>query len=111
MTDLEDNSMTAPTSSRAIERLERQKQAAAARAVELVESGMVVGLGAGSTAAFAVQRIGDLLRQGRLRDVVGIPCSSTVGADAERVGIPLTTLEDRAAIDLTIDGADEVDPE
>jgi ribose 5-phosphate isomerase A len=103
--------MTAPTPSQNVEQLERQKQEAAARAVELVESGMVVGLGAGSTAAFALQRIGEFLRQGRLRDIVGIPCSAAVGAAAERVGIPLTTLEDRAAIDLTIDGADEVDPD
>ena len=103
--------MTAPTPSPEVEQLERQKQEAAARAVEFVESGMVVGLGAGSTAAFAVQRIGEFLRQGRLRDVVGIPCSSAVGAAAEQAGIPLTTLEDRAAIDLTIDGADEVDPD
>jgi ribose 5-phosphate isomerase A len=101
--------MTTPTPSRPIERLERQKQEAAVRAVEYVESGMVVGLGAGSTAAFAVRRIAELLRLGMLRDVVGIPCSSEVGATAQQLGIPLTTLEDHPSIDLTIDGADEVD--
>jgi ribose 5-phosphate isomerase A len=103
--------MTAPTPSRRAERLESQKQEAAERAVTFVESGMVVGLGAGSTAAFATRRIAELLQQGRLRDVVGIPCSNDVGSMARQLGIPLTTLEDRVAIDLTIDGADEVDPD
>ena len=103
--------MTAPTPSREAAGLERQKQEAAARAVEFVESGMVVGLGAGSTAAFALRRIAEHLRQGQLRDVVGIPCSSEVGENARQLGIPLATLEDRGAIDLTIDGADEVDPD
>jgi ribose 5-phosphate isomerase A len=109
--DLEDYAMTAPIPSREVEQIERQKQKAAARAVEFVESGMVVGLGGGSTAAFAVRRIAELLHQGRLRDVVGIPCSSAVEAAARQLGIPLATLEDRAMIDLTIDGADEVDPD
>lgn len=86
------------------------KQQAAERAVEFVESGMVVGLGTGSTAAFAVQRIGELLREGRLRSITGIPSSSGVAATARSLGIPLTTLEEKDAIDLTIDGADEVDP-
>jgi ribose 5-phosphate isomerase A len=103
--------MNAPTPSREAVRQERQKQEAAVRAVEFVESGMVVGLGGGSTAALAIQRLAELLRQGRLRDVVGIPCSTGVGEMAEQLGIRLTTLEDCAAIDLTIDGADEVDPE
>jgi ribose 5-phosphate isomerase A len=103
--------MSVPTPPREAERQERQKQEAAERAVEFVKSGMVVGLGGGSTAALAIRRIGELLQQGRLRDVVGVPCSSGVGAAAQLLGIPLTTLEERAAIDLTIDGADEVDPD
>jgi ribose 5-phosphate isomerase A len=74
--------MTAPTPSREVEQLERQKQKAAVRAVELVESGMVVGLGEGSTAVFAVRRLAELLREGRLHDVRGIPCSSAVEAAA-----------------------------
>src|SRR5262249_28386283 len=94
-----------------LEHLERQKQRAAERAVAWVESGMVVGLGAGSTAAYAVRAIAALLQQGRLHDVVGVPSSSAVGAAAHRLGIPLTTLEEYGAIDLTIDGADEVDPD
>jgi ribose 5-phosphate isomerase A len=71
---------------------------------------MVVGLGTGSTAIFAVRRIGALLREGRLRDVAGVPTSSAVGAEARRLGIPLE-LDGARAIDLTIDGADEVDPD
>jgi ribose 5-phosphate isomerase A len=87
------------------------KQQAAERAVDFVRSGMVVGLGAGSTAVFAVRRIGALLRTGELRDVVGVPCSRQVAAEAERVGIAVVSLESHPALDLTIDGADEVDPE
>jgi ribose 5-phosphate isomerase A len=89
----------------------QEMKKAAQRAVEFVESGMVVGLGAGRTAEFAVRRIAELLQLGQLRGVVGIPCSSTVGAAARDLGIPITSLEDYPQIDLTIDGADEVDPE
>jgi ribose 5-phosphate isomerase A len=108
---LEDDAMAGPTPSGEVEQRERQKEHAAARAVELVASGMVVGLGEGSTAVFAVRRLAELLREGRLHDVRGIPSSSEVEATARRLGIPLTTLEDCAQIDLTIDGADEVDPD
>ncbi len=93
------------------DRLEPQKQAAAAKAVEFIESGMVVGLGGGSTAALAMRCLADSLRAGRLRDVVGIPCSHRVEAEARRLGIPLGTMDDCPVIDLTIDGADEVDPD
>jgi ribose 5-phosphate isomerase A len=103
--------MSAPTPSREAEQQERQKQEAAVRAVEFVQSGMVVGLGGGSTAALAIRHLAELLRQGRLRDVAGIPCARSVEAQARQLGIPITTLEDRAGIDLTIDGADEVDPD
>jgi ribose 5-phosphate isomerase A len=84
---------------------------AAERAVEYVESGMVVGLGEGSTAAFAVRRIAQLLEEGELRDILGVPCSRKVEAQARSLGIPTTTLEEYPVIDLTIDGADEVDPD
>ena len=60
----------------------REKEQAADHAVEYVESGMVVGLGAGSTALLAVRRIGQLLREGRLRDILGVPCSSSIEAEA-----------------------------
>jgi ribose 5-phosphate isomerase A len=86
------------------------KQQAARRAVESVESGMVVGLGDGSTARMAVRRIADLLQSGQLRDILCVPCSLQVEEEARRLGIPLTTLEEHPVIDVTIDGADEVDP-
>lgn len=89
----------------------RLKRQAAERAVEFVESGMVVGLGHGTTAIFAVRRIAQLLRDGQLHDILGIPCSRRVEADARQLGIPLTTLDEHFPIDLTIDGADEVDPD
>ena len=86
------------------------KQQAAERALTFVQSGMVLGLGAGSTAVFALRRLGQLLAEGALRDIVGVPCSLQVEAEARQAGIPLTSLDDHPALDLTIDGADEVDP-
>ena len=71
---------------------------------------MVVGLGTGSTAVWAIRAIGAALGDGRLRDVVGIPTSTVSARDATEVGIPLVTLAERPVVDLTIDGADEVDP-
>src|SRR5215471_7959271 len=86
------------------------KQKAAEYAVQSVESGMIIGLGHGSTAIWAVRKIGQLIQNGGLRNVLGIPCSVLVEAEARELGIPLTTLEEHPVIDLTIDGADEVDP-
>jgi ribose 5-phosphate isomerase A len=86
------------------------KQQAAWHAVQFVQSGMVVGLGAGSTAGMATHRIGELLRDGTLENVIGVPCSRRVERQAREIGIPLTTLEEHPILDLTIDGADEVDP-
>jgi ribose 5-phosphate isomerase A len=71
---------------------------------------MVVGLGHGSTAIFAVRRIAHLLKSGTLIDLRGVPCSLQVEEEARRLGIRLTTLEEHPTIDATIDGADEVDP-
>src|SRR5262245_12394369 len=86
------------------------KQQAAERAVEFIESGMVVGLGAGSTALFAVKRLAQLLHAGQLQNIVGVPCSVQTGDEATRLGIRLTTLDEQPVVNLTIDGADEVDP-
>ena len=72
---------------------------------------MVLGLGSGSTAVLAIRRIGALVQSGELQNVLGIPTSRASEAVAEEVGIPLTTLAEHPVIDLTIDGADEVDPE
>ena len=90
--------------------IEHFKQQAAEYAAQFVTSGMVVGLGHGSTAIFAIRAIAARLATGELKDVVGIPCSGQVEADARALGIPLTTLDEVSAIDVTIDGADEVDP-
>jgi ribose 5-phosphate isomerase A len=86
------------------------KRAAARRAVDLVRSGMVLGLGSGSTAAYAIDEIGRRLRDGALHDLAGIATSVASEARARSLDIPLTTLDRRPRIDLTIDGADEVDP-
>ena len=86
------------------------RQQAAERAVEFVKSGMVVGLGHGSTAIFAVRRIAELLHEGQLQDILGVPCALQVEAEAQRLGIPLTTMDEHPVVHLTIDGADEVDP-
>ena len=85
------------------------KRQAAWRAVEFATAGMVLGLGHGSTTAFAVERIAELRRDGGLPGIVCIPCSKEVARQAEGLGLPLTTLDDHPSIDLTIDGADEVD--
>lgn len=87
------------------------KKQAANRAVEFVASGMVVGLGTGSTAVWAVRRIAEKLKLGELTNLVGIPTSVTTEQEARTLGIPLTTLDAQSQIDLTIDGADEVDPD
>ena len=83
------------------------RRAAAARALDLVESGMRLGLGTGSTAAIFVELLGERVRAGL--DVVGVPTSEATRAGATRAGIRLATLEDLPELDLTIDGADEVD--
>ena len=87
------------------------KKAAAHKAVEFVSSGMVVGLGTGSTAAFAVDRIAERLEKGELKDIIGIPSSLRTEEQALRLNIPLAGFETHTEIDVTIDGADEVDPD
>ncbi len=86
------------------------KQLAAERGASLVESGMVLGLGSGTTATLAVQAIGRRLREGSLRNVIGVPSSSAIAAVARESGVPLTTLDEHPVLDLDLDGADEVDP-
>ena len=87
------------------------KKRAAVRAVDFIESGMVIGLGTGSTANYAIKHIGEKIRSGKLRNVVGIPSSERSEILAQGLNIPLADLEAQPAIDLTIDGADEVDPD
>jgi ribose 5-phosphate isomerase A len=89
--------------------VEAQKRAAAARAVEFVRPGMRLGLGTGSTAKHFVDLLGERVRGGL--DVVAVPTSEATRAQAERLGITLTTLDETPELDLTIDGADEIAPD
>jgi ribose 5-phosphate isomerase A len=85
------------------------KRQAAEHAIHLVEDGMALGLGTGSTAAHFVDLLGQRVREGL--KVVCVPTSEATRAHAERLGIPLTDLDRQPALDLTVDGADEIDPE
>ena len=85
-----------------------EKEAAGRAAAKLVRDGDVVGLGTGSTAYFAIIALGERVKEGL--KIVGIPTSSQTADLARAVGIPLTTLDEHPEIDITIDGADEVDP-
>ena len=87
------------------------KAAVGREAAARVASGSVVGLGTGSTAAFAIEHLGHRLRAGDLADVRGVATSFDAAALARRHGIPLATLDDAPRIHLAIDGADEVDPD
>ncbi|MFQ5577749.1 MAG: ribose 5-phosphate isomerase A, partial [Anaerolineae bacterium] len=88
----------------------RLKQQAAANAVELVSGGMVIGLGTGSTTNFAIDMLGQKVQSGQLTGITGVPTSEATAGRAKAVGIPLGELADFSALDLAIDGADEVDP-
>jgi ribose 5-phosphate isomerase A len=79
-------------------------------AADRVKSSMIVGLGTGSTTAFAIQAIGERLKSGDLKDVKGIPTSFQAIVLARQYGIPLVSLDEVDHIDIAIDGADEVDP-
>jgi len=89
--------------------IESQKRAAAARALAFVEPGMRLGLGTGSTARHFVELLAERVRAGLA--VVAVPTSEATRADAERLGVPLSTLEETPELDLTVDGADEIDPD
>lgn len=90
---------------------EELKKQAGEFAVNFIQSGMIVGLGEGSTAIWAIRKIAQELQNGTLQNILGIPCSKNVERIAQALGIPLTTLDAHPVIDLTIDGADEVDPQ
>ena len=94
----------------ASDRFAALKRLAGEKAASFVSSGMVVGLGTGSTAVFATRRIGELLASGTLKGVSGVPTSRVTADEARRCGIPLLPEEIPREIDLTIDGADEVNP-
>ncbi len=83
------------------------KRKAAQKAVEFIEDGMVLGLGTGSTTFFAIEAIGELVKKGY--DLRGVPTSIASEEQAMKCGIPLVSMDEIKGIDLTIDGADEVD--
>jgi ribose 5-phosphate isomerase A len=85
-----------------------EKELAGRAAAELVRDGDVVGLGTGSTAYFAVVALGERVKAGL--KILGIPTSDATAEVARKVGVPLTTLDEHPEIDITIDGADELDP-
>jgi ribose 5-phosphate isomerase A len=90
---------------------EALKRAAAERAAEWIRDGITLGLGTGSTVRHLLDVIAERRAQGRWADVVGVPTSEDTAQRARRLGIPLATLEERPHVDVTIDGADEVDPQ
>jgi ribose 5-phosphate isomerase A len=89
---------------------DRRKRQAAERAVSLVESGMRLGLGTGSTALHVLHVLAERLTEGELRDVAGVATSRATEAEARRLGVPLISLDARQNLDLCIDGTDEFDP-
>src|SRR5215475_9645645 len=89
--------------------LEAQKRAAAARALEFVHPGIRLGLGTGSTAKHFVELLAQRVCAGL--DVIAVPTSEATRSDAERLGVPLTSLDETPQLDLTVDGADEIAPD
>ena len=89
--------------------LDAQKRAAAARAVDFVRPGMRLGLGSGSTAKHFVEALAERVRAGL--EVIAVPTSEATRSDAERLGVPLTSLDETPSLDLTVDGADEIAPD
>ena len=87
------------------------KQQVGKVAADRVQSGSIVGLGTGSTTAYAIQFIGERIQSGDLKEIKGIPTSFQASVLAKQHGIPLTTLDEVDIIDIAIDGADEVDPQ
>ncbi len=85
------------------------KGQAASHALTYVHSGMVLGLGSGSTAARFLDLLAEQLRAGALHDIVGVPTSEETAQQARALGIPLVTLADHERLNLAVDGADEVD--
>ena len=89
--------------------IENLKKLAAEKVVEFVQSGMIIGLGTGSTTKYALMKIAEQLKSGELSNIRGVPSSLQTKELANQLGIPLTNFDESLFIDLTIDGADEVD--
>ena len=93
-----------------LEPIQEAKRKAALEAIKHVKDGFIVGLGSGSTAAFAIEALGERMKREKLR-VMGIPTSYQAFLLAVEYGIPITTLDEHPEIDVTIDGADQITPE
>lgn len=91
--------------------VERLKRTAALSAVDFIQNGMVVGLGTGSTAEYAIHEIARRIKEGSLKDMRFVPTSLKTESVAYELGIMLTPLSEISVLDINIDGADEVDPE
>jgi ribose 5-phosphate isomerase A len=89
--------------------IDAQKRAAAARALDFVRPGMRIGLGTGSTARHFIELLAERVRAGL--PVIAVPTSEATRSDAERLNVPLTTLDETPELDLTVDGADEIAPD
>ena len=98
-----------PAMDKKTEELTAAKRSAGYKAADMIEDGMVVGLGTGSTVYFLIERLSERVKDGL--EISGIPTSYQTAIRARKAGIRLTTLDDNPAIDITVDGADEVDPE
>lgn len=90
--------------------IQQAKQKAALEAVKHVKDGFIVGLGSGSTAAFAIEALGERMKKEKI-SIMGIPTSYQAFLLAVECGIPITTLDEHPVIDVTIDGADQLTPE
>lgn len=90
---------------------QRMKELVATEAARRIESGMILGLGSGSTAALMIEQLGRRFSAGEVSDIVGVPTSFQASLLAQQYGIPQITLNEIDRIDLAIDGADEVDPQ
>ncbi len=100
---------TKPTTTMVADAAREKKKRAAEEAVAFVRDGHVLGLGTGSTVQFALEALSRRIKNEGIK-VWGIPTSTRTETESKRLGIPLTTLEDHSQVDLTIDGADEIDP-
>jgi ribose 5-phosphate isomerase A len=89
--------------------IDAAKRRASEKAVEHVDSGSIIGLGSGSTAAKVIRLIGSQLKSGELEDILGVPTSLQAADEAIKAGIPLTSLDEHPEIDIAIDGADQID--
>ena len=90
---------------------DQAKQRAAETALSFVQSGMIVGLGTGSTTKYFIEALGAAIKEGRLRDIRGVPTSIRSDELAKKLGIPVATLAECPHNDVTVDGADEVAPD